>query len=614
MELMTRLLVLFVHGMGGSEETWGRFRNLIEDDLELKKVVQVEFFSYPTGTLRWFNRWRYLELEDLSEALGTAVNNRFGSFERIILVCHSMGGLLCKKYVAQTVAQNDTFRIAGILFFATPHTGAELAGVSDMLSREHAHAKQVRPNSVFLEQLNRDWINLRCETKLDTTYVIAGQDSIVDKTSAGGPPGSRRELIPDRGHIDVVKPNNSNELAFLILKTTVRRILNEQHPDLAAATTALQNNDSHALESLIASRGRSWIETTSADRGIELLEEVVAKFHPTSAEVIWSRYLLIIARLFRFRDTSSSAVDDDLVKNSDQFHLTPLLLAEKMELARKRGDKQQAIDLAATVLKIIKERDQARGAGEAYAIGTAYFLLGNLFRDGGQYREAKSFVERAQTFFRPGILAHQIELAHCQYALEICRAVLGGARLEVPMTVGSSEFRPFAEALLTLTRSHAEWCAARVPEAANLADFASQAFEKIGYRPYADRANRLKNLLQAWHLLELGAATEKAISVAPDDANVLRAMLGSSDSSGTVKDKISKMRVSHAVGLLQFAATYNPDWTNEIGEFELPPTIAISESGISWQRFSASSLAGADRTLRSQVGITSNVLLPLMAD
>jgi predicted alpha/beta hydrolase family esterase/tetratricopeptide (TPR) repeat protein len=612
---MTKLLVLFVHGMGGSEETWGKFRDLITDDPDLHPSVQVEFFSYPTGTIRWFDRWRYLELQDLAEALSTTINNRFASFERILLVCHSMGGLICKRYVAQTVARNEKLRISGIIFFATPHSGTELAIVASMLSLEHSHAKQVRTNSVFLEQLNRDWINTRCETKLDTTYVVAGQDSIVGKESASGPPGSRRELIQDRGHIDIVKPIDNDDLAFLILKTSVSRILNEQLADFAAATIALQSKNSHALESLIASRGRSWIETTFADRGMQILEQVVDEFHPASAEVIWSRYLLIIARLFKFRDTSSSAIDDDLIKHSDQFHLAPLLVAEKMELARKRGDRQQAIKLAANVLSRVEKRDQARGAGEAYAIGTAYFLLGNLFRYGGQYTRAKLYIEKAQSYYRPGILAHQIELAHCQYAREVCRAVMGGARIEIPMTIGNSEFRPFAEALLTLTKSHAEWSVGRVPEAEDQAEFASQAFEKIGYQPYAVRASRLKNLLHVWHLLGLGATFDKAISAAPEDADLLRAMLGSSDASGTVRDKISKMRVSHVLGLLQFAATYNPDWTSEIGEFELPPIITISESAeMGWNQLSASSLASADKILRSQIGIASNILIPLIAD
>ena len=524
------------------------------------------------------------------------------------------GGLIAKRYIADQLARKQQLRIDGAIFFATPHQGAELASVVAALSREHKQAKGLKPDAVFLGTLNKHWEDYSCEAHVDTTYVIAGQDSFVSKESAGGPLSSHREIDLNKGHLDIVKPSNSRDYSFLFLRATAKRVLYDKHADFAAATRAIETADSHALEQLIASKGRSWIETRYSDQANDLLNRVVDKFNPDSAEVVWSKYLLIISRLFKFRDTSSTAIDDELIVTSEQLRLAPLLLAEKMELARKRNDQNETIALHSRVVKQLENRVAPRAAGEAYAIGTSHFLVGNLLRFGGLYSAAKASIETARVFFRPAIMSHQIELAHCQYALEVCKAVMGETNGENAVPTGSGEFRPFAEALLTLVRSHSDWSKGRIAEATEHADAASLAFASIGYHPYADRARRLSNLLHVWRRLDLGVPIDRAITAIGEDTDILRALIGLPGSAGTVRDKLSGMRVSHVLGLLQFSSTFNPDWTQDIGEFDLPPMLEMTATGLIWIQLSATSLAEADKMLRARIRVPPNVAVPLIAD
>jgi hypothetical protein len=330
--------------------------------------------------------------------------------------------------------------------------------------------------------------------------------------------------------------------------------------------------------------------------------------------VVWSKYLLIIARLFRFQEMSSSAIDEHLLADSKRLGIAPLLLAEKMELSRKRGDRPETLKLLQQLMTELAEAETPRSAGEAYAVGTSHFLIANLLRYGGLYPNAKSSIDRARTYFRPAILSHQIELAHCHYAMEVCWAITGSPRDERFVPPGSGESRPFAEALLTLARSHSEWARAQIAEAAEYAESAAIAFDSIGYHPYAKRAKRLFELLQVWRRLELGASASKAIAASNSDENILRALVGLPGTSGTLRDQIARLRVSHVVGLLQFASSFNADWTVDIGQFDLPPLLKKTDTGFEWSFLRASSLAQADKVLRSHLGVPLNMPVPLIAD
>jgi len=71
---------------------------------------------------------------------------------------------------------------------------------------------------------------------------------------------------------------------------------------------------------------------------IALFQQIVQTFDPNSIEVVWSQYLATIALLFRDRLALASAFDQSILDRAEPHGLKPLILAERMEFARKRRD------------------------------------------------------------------------------------------------------------------------------------------------------------------------------------------------------------------------------------------------------------------------------------
>jgi pimeloyl-ACP methyl ester carboxylesterase len=611
---LAKPLILFIHGLGGDESTWGDFGHFLESDPDLQDRVDVRYYLYPSSVFRYWPIKRSMKIQDMSLGLNSVISVKYHEYDNILLICHSLGGLIGKYYLCDQIKKNQELKVKGIIFFATPHTGSGFAAVADRFSFKHYHIKQLKADADILSLLAEDWDNLSCASKLRVEYIIGGSDVIVT-TESGAPRGSNPHLIPGRGHTDIVKPRDTSEMSYLIVKRLIRGLFFDDSGDLGALRVAIAEKNRQTVLALVANRGRSWIETTEADAAIDLLDNVITTFPLNSPEVIWARYLIAISRLFRDRDTSSTTFDESFIQHAEAIDLGPLIRAEVMEFARKRNNREETIRAATKLRKVLDEIPYATGPHSAYAVGTANFLLGNLCRYGGRYRDAKSWIERAISVYRPTILSHQIELAHCHYSLAVCNAMLGELRREniSPQPLGS-EFRRFSEALITLAHSHSAWAVSNVGEAEDFAKRAAAAFTEIRFAEYSRRANSLMGLLAAWYRLEYGSRVEQAVASTQEHASVIRGMLGDPAALGGLKDWISRSRPSLVLGILQFASSFATDWTQPIGEFSLPPLLQTGSGELKWCIKTCSTLAETDRRLRDLMGIPLGVRLPLLAD
>jgi hypothetical protein len=43
---LSKLLILFVHGLGGDEESWGSFERLLKTDRNLKDRIEIAFYTF----------------------------------------------------------------------------------------------------------------------------------------------------------------------------------------------------------------------------------------------------------------------------------------------------------------------------------------------------------------------------------------------------------------------------------------------------------------------------------------------------------------------------------------------------------------------------------------
>jgi hypothetical protein len=144
-----RIPVIFVHGLLSSSFIWRNTALALLRDPEIRRSYQFWAFSYPTGNPISFSALRLRE--DLAYA-----QEQFGLRHGVVLIGHSMGGLLCRMQVTNSgraiwnevfgskaqklysqvpndsrIKQALIFRanpaITRVIFVATPHRGSSLA-------------------------------------------------------------------------------------------------------------------------------------------------------------------------------------------------------------------------------------------------------------------------------------------------------------------------------------------------------------------------------------------------------------------------------------------------------------------------------------------------------
>ncbi|MGE5478142.1 MAG: esterase/lipase family protein [Bacteroidales bacterium] len=215
-------LALFVHGLGGDAKlTWGAFPELLRGD-SATADCEIAQYSYPTDLFRIpLISKKSVGIQDLAAALKTEIKHRYSDYDDIFLLCHSLGGLIAKRYIIDIINIGQECRVRKVIFYATPHDGSMLADIGGVISFRHNQLKQLCRNSEFLEQLNLDWIRLCVDEKIDVTYVVGTLDRVVPKESARGFIGNRRTEVVDRGHTDICKPSGPSDIVFLIARNAI---------------------------------------------------------------------------------------------------------------------------------------------------------------------------------------------------------------------------------------------------------------------------------------------------------------------------------------------------------------------------------------------------------
>jgi pimeloyl-ACP methyl ester carboxylesterase len=144
-----RTPVIFVHGLQETGASWAPMIDSLRDDLWIRKHYQFWYFSYPSG-------YPYPYAAALFRQDLDGIKRAFPNHKRMILIGHSMGGLLCRLMItdtgdkiwraffatppAQTPLASDTRKlleealifnhrpeIQRVIFISTPHRGSDIA-------------------------------------------------------------------------------------------------------------------------------------------------------------------------------------------------------------------------------------------------------------------------------------------------------------------------------------------------------------------------------------------------------------------------------------------------------------------------------------------------------
>jgi hypothetical protein len=234
--------VLFVHGLGGDAiGTWSHggqaprencWPAWLARDLP---AVSVSSVNYDAAATFWSGHG--MPLRDRAVNVLTRLEAEGFGPRPIVFICHSLGGLLVKQLVRQAHDMADTrwkdFRqhVRSIFFLATPHAGADLAGLLRkiaLVARPTEVTEELEANSAQLANLN-DWYrqNARrvgiasyCYYEARRTHGI----QVVDRASAD--PGMEGVILEpiDADHLSICKLETRDHTLY---KAIVRHLTHD---------------------------------------------------------------------------------------------------------------------------------------------------------------------------------------------------------------------------------------------------------------------------------------------------------------------------------------------------------------------------------------------------
>ncbi|KAI9848521.1 MAG: hypothetical protein M1837_007190 [Sclerophora amabilis] len=227
---------IFVHGLGGgSRKTWSKTENAAHFWPKQWLPTEPRFRHVRIHSFGYNSQWiemkaSILTIHDFGQALLGEIQNSPSMNQRndgnpIVLVGHSMGGLVIKK-VLLLAKQDPNYhqiaaRIHSMFFLATPHRGADSARyLSNVIKISVSHGRKpyidnLIPNSEAIQIINDEFRHVYHGTQLwsffETDKTSLGL--IVKKDSAVlGLPGERVSLL-NADHCNVCKfenPSDSN--------------------------------------------------------------------------------------------------------------------------------------------------------------------------------------------------------------------------------------------------------------------------------------------------------------------------------------------------------------------------------------------------------------------
>ncbi|VUC28138.1 unnamed protein product [Clonostachys rosea] len=238
--------LIFVHGLkGDSIKTWTRNGDLktywpqawlpMEDGL---KNTEIFTFGYDSN---WTSsRPSFLNVHDFGQSLLEEMRNapqlRNNTQRPIILIGHSMGGLIIKKafILAQNVPDFKT-RIRSIFFLSTPHKGNDFAStlnnilaLSGILSSRN-YLADITTGSASLRSINEGFGRLARDLPIvsfyETLQTKIGVSSllIVDKDSAvlGSSYRNEKVLLMNADHRSICKYESVDDTNYIRIKNAL---------------------------------------------------------------------------------------------------------------------------------------------------------------------------------------------------------------------------------------------------------------------------------------------------------------------------------------------------------------------------------------------------------
>lgn len=237
-------LVIFIHGFTGGDETWIKkdgtmpLIDYLIADPQIHNNFNIAVFNYHTELLRIFPKAKTLfnflaktknavnlPINRLSQFLESTIEYPCAEYESIILIGHSMGGLVAKRFILDDIKKNSDSRVKLYVSLATPHSGSIIANFGKLLIN-NVQLNDLSSLSESINVMNSEWVQNK-----NLPNRIYGQglyDEIVTKESSIALDSDIQKIIySDDDHSSIIVPTFRNVIVdALILE--LNKFLKEQ--------------------------------------------------------------------------------------------------------------------------------------------------------------------------------------------------------------------------------------------------------------------------------------------------------------------------------------------------------------------------------------------------
>ncbi|RXM50006.1 MULTISPECIES: ABC-three component system protein [unclassified Chryseobacterium] len=237
-------LIIFIHGFIGSEETWVKkdgkmpLISYLLDDLEIKNNFNIALFEYYTELTNFFPKTRTflnfarkkkdaknLAINQITKLLESKIQYSCAEFDNIILIGHSMGGLIAKRFVLDDLKKNTDSRTKLYISLATPHLGSIIANYGTNLIT-NVQITDLAALSTSITEMNNEWVQNKNLPK--RFYAQGLYDTIVSpESSIALDADSQNVIYCDDDHFSIILPENKNVLVDALI-TELKKFLKEK--------------------------------------------------------------------------------------------------------------------------------------------------------------------------------------------------------------------------------------------------------------------------------------------------------------------------------------------------------------------------------------------------
>lgn len=261
-------LILFIHGLTGDKSTWKNekgltFQHLLFTNTILKKNYDIGLFDYYS---KIFNPVRVkrlgklfskiigikseqvelnLDVESISDLLVTELEIHCGGYNKIVIIAHSMGGLVAKCTTLKLIAKESSINITKLISLAVPHNGSSIATIVKLVA-PHAHAQisDLAPLSDKTTELSNNWLQDKTGKLPQIIYFYGKYDSVVEQNSALGFSNEKQiAKFFETDHENIAKPASNQESIYKAAEQILLDVISQVEIDNALSFHPLPNED-----------------------------------------------------------------------------------------------------------------------------------------------------------------------------------------------------------------------------------------------------------------------------------------------------------------------------------------------------------------------------------